>query len=68
MNASAGNVDTNGDVVDVLLERLQRAIDPDAPAAERAALAARLVADVARRRAAALPRAFAGGWVPGGAG
>lgn len=66
---SAGNVDTNGDVMDVLVERIRLAIDPDGPDEERAATAARLLADVTRRRAAtaALRTERACAWTPGAA-
>lgn len=57
----------NGDVVDVLVERIRRAIDPGLPVEEQAATTARILADVLRRRAAAAALADAG-WARGGAG
>lgn len=65
--AQAGNVDGNGDVVDCLLERLRRAIDPDAATPEALEHARRIRNDVLRRRAAAAALERPGSWVPGGA-
>ena len=62
---SAGNVDSNGDVVDVAQrERLWGAIDPDAPFGERVELTERLLQVVRRRTAPA----SSGSWIPGGSG
>lgn len=61
-----GNVDGNGDVVDVLVDRLRRAIDPDAAPAEAAEHAQRIRDDVLRRRAAAAQLVARCSWVPGG--